>query len=59
MQLIRRLTSPASENHTALVLAVSLVAMAAMLVALLWQSNIIINQRDLIRALWGVGKFSG
>jgi hypothetical protein len=56
---MRRLTAPASESHMALALAASLVLMGVMLVALCWQSNIIVNQRDLIRALWNMGKFSG
>ena len=58
MRLIRRLASPVSEGHTAVVLAFSLVIMGLMLVALLWQSNVIVYQRDLIRALWN-WKFSG
>jgi hypothetical protein len=58
MQMLRRITEPVSENHTALVLALSLVCLAGLLVGLLWQSSIIMHQRDLIRALWGSGKFS-
>jgi hypothetical protein len=58
MRMMRRLATPASENQMALVLAVSLVVMGLMLVALLWQSNVIVYQRDLIRTLWN-WKFSG
>ena len=52
MQIVRRLVAPASEKQTALVLAVSLVIMGLMLMALLWQSNVIVYQRDLIRTMW-------
>ena len=41
-----------------MVLAISLVIMGLMLIALLWQSNVIVYQRDLIRTLWS-WKFSG
>jgi hypothetical protein len=58
MRIVRRLATPASENQMALVLAVSLVIMGLMLVALLWQSNVIVNQRDLIRVMWS-WKFAG
>jgi len=58
MRLLRRLSVPASEGHITLVLAASLVLMGGMLLALLWQSNVIIYQRDLIRLLWS-WKFNG
>ena len=58
MQIMRRLATPASENHMALVLVVSLVIMGLMLMGLLWQSNVILYQRDLIRTMWN-WKFSG
>jgi hypothetical protein len=58
MQIVRRLAAPASEKQTAMVLAISLVIMGLMLIALLWQSNVIVYQRDLIRTLWS-WKFSG
>ena len=50
--LMRRFAVPASESQLALTLAVSLVMMAALLVCLLWQGNIISAQQQLIRALW-------
>jgi hypothetical protein len=52
MRLLHRLAMPASESNLALVLAASLVVMAMLLWALLWQSSVIIHQRDLIRLLW-------
>jgi hypothetical protein len=53
--LLRRLTVPASESKLALVLAASLVVMALLLLAILWQSDVITHQRDLIRWLWNGG----
>ena len=50
--LIRRFAVPASESQLALTLAISLVMIAAMLLCLLWQGNIIKFQQDLIRELW-------
>jgi hypothetical protein len=50
--LLRRFVSPVSESQLALTLAVSLVMMAAMLICLLWQGNVIKFQQDLIRDLW-------
>ena len=50
--LIRRFAMPASESQLALTLAISLVMMAALLLCLLWQGNIIKFQQDLIRELW-------
>jgi hypothetical protein len=44
--------TPVSESQLALTLALSLVVLAAMLMALLWQSSIIAFQQDLIRSLW-------
>jgi hypothetical protein len=58
MKLWRRLVVPASESQMALALGVSMVALALMLCALLWQSNIIAYQRDLIHWLWN-SRFSG
>jgi hypothetical protein len=46
------LKAPVSESQLALTLALSLVIMAAMLMALLWQSSVIAFQQDLIRSLW-------
>ena len=58
MRLLRRLALPASENQLALALALAMVVMALMLMALLWQSNVIAYQRDLIRWMWN-GKYGG
>ncbi len=55
MRLFRRLSVPANESQLAVALAFSSVAMALMLWALLWQSELIAYQRDLIRWLWSAG----
>ena len=52
MRLLRRLALPASESQMAVALGLSMVMMALLLWALLWQSSIISYQRDLIRWLW-------
>ncbi len=52
MQLLRRLTAPATESQMAVALGISALAMALMLWAILWQSDIIAYQRDVIRWLW-------
>lgn len=54
MRLLRRLAVPASESQLGLALALSLVVMALLLCGLLWQSGIILYQRDLIRWLWNL-----
>ena len=58
MKLLRRLTVPASESQLAVVLSVSMVVMALLLYAVLWQSSVISYQRDLIYWLWN-SKFHG
>ena len=58
MRILRRLTVPASESQMAVILSVSMVVMALLLCAVLWQSNVISYQRDLIYWLWN-GKFNG
>lgn len=58
MKLLRRLQVPATESQLAITLAVSLVMMAAMLLGILWQANVINFQKELIRALWN-SKFAG
>lgn len=58
MKLLSRLKVPATESQLALTLAVSLVMMAAMLLGILWQANVINFQKELIRALWN-SKFAG
>lgn len=52
--LRRRLSVPASESHLSLALGLSLVIMALLLCAVLWQTNVITTQRDLIRWLWNL-----
>lgn len=52
MSLLRRLKVPASESQLGLTLAVSLVFMAALLLCLVWQANVIAFQQEMIRYLW-------
>jgi hypothetical protein len=56
--LIRTLRLPARESHTNLALAVCVLLMGLLSVALIWQAQIIANQRDAIRFLESV-KFGG
>jgi hypothetical protein len=48
IRYIRQLSVPATESHLALGLGVAAIAMALMLWAIVWQSNVIAYQRDLI-----------
>lgn len=57
--LIQRLRVPASECQMALVLGISSVLMSLMFWVILWQSNIIADQRDVIRWLARALKFGG
>jgi hypothetical protein len=52
VSLLRRLKVPASESQLGLTLAVSLVFMAALLLCLVWQANVIAFQQEMIRYLW-------
>ena len=52
IRAFRRLSVPASESNLGMGLAVAAVTMALMLWAIVWQSNVIIYQRDIIRWLW-------
>jgi hypothetical protein len=52
MRLLRRINVPASESQMAVVLSASVVMLAMLLCALMWQSNVIVYQRDVIRDLW-------
>lgn len=54
MRLLRRLNGPASESQIGLTLAVSLVMLAAMLLCLVWQANVISFQQEIIRSLWNL-----
>jgi hypothetical protein len=49
--LIRTLRLPAAETHTSLALAACVAIMGLLSVALVWQAQIIANQRDIIRFL--------
>jgi hypothetical protein len=52
IEAIRRLNEPASESHLGMALAVAAVVMGLMLWAIIWQANIIVYQRDVIRFMW-------
>jgi hypothetical protein len=54
LRFLRGLGVPASESQLALTLVVSLVFMAAMLLGLIWQANVIAIQREIIRTLSGI-----
>ncbi len=56
--LLRRLAVPASESQMAVALAFSALAMSLMLWVIIWQSDVISSQRDVIRWLWSL-KFGG
>jgi hypothetical protein len=56
--LIRTLRLPAAETHTNMALAICVLMMGLMSVAIIWQAQIIANQRDVIRFLETV-KFGG
>lgn len=58
MSLLRRLSLPANESQMAVALGFSVVAMSLMLWVILWQSDVIAYQRDLIRWLWS-WRFNG
>jgi hypothetical protein len=52
--LIRRLSIPASESHLSVALALSVLVMSLLLWGIVWQSDIIAKQRDVIRWLWSL-----
>ena len=58
MRYLRSLVLPATESQLGLALAISIVFMAIMLCGLVWQSGVIVYQRDLIRWMWN-WKFGG
>ena len=58
IRFLRRLCVPAGESHLALALALAALTMSLMLWAILWQSDLIAYQRDLIRWLWSA-KYGG
>ena len=49
--IVRTLRLPAAESHTNLALALCVLIMGLMSVAIVWQAQIIGNQRDIIRFL--------
>ena len=49
---LRRLKEPATESHMGIALAVAAVTLAMMLWAIIWQTDVIVYQRNLIRDLW-------
>jgi hypothetical protein len=52
--IMKKLTIPASESQLSLALGLSVLVMSALLWAILWQSNIIAQQRESIRYLWSL-----
>lgn len=56
--IIRKLRIPASESSMGIVLTICVVGMGLMSMALLWQAQIIANQREAIHYLETV-KFGG
>lgn len=56
--LVRALRLPAAESHTNVALVVCVILMGMLSVAIVWQAQIIANQRDIIRFLETV-KFGG
>lgn len=56
--IVRRLHIPASEGSMGIVLTICVLAMGLMSIALLWQAQIIANQREAIHYLETV-KFGG
>ena len=56
--LVRTLRLPAAESHTNLALVLCVFLMGMLSVAIIWQAQIIANQRDAIRFLETV-KFGG
>jgi len=52
LRVIRRLSVPAGESHLEMALAVAAVALGLMLWAIIWQSNVIVYQREIIRWMW-------
>lgn len=52
MRLFRRLVVPATESQMAVALGLCAITMALMLWAILWQSDVIAYQREIIRWMW-------
>lgn len=58
IQMIRRLNVSATESLVGLALGASAVMMGLLLWAIVWQSNVIAYQRDIIKWMW-TSKFGG
>jgi len=58
MQFFRRFSIPASESQMAVALCLCAVMMSLMLWAILWQSDVITYQQDVIRWMW-TARFGG
>jgi len=56
--LLNKLRVPASESSTGIVLAICAVTLSLMSIALVWQAQVIANQRETIRFLSQL-KFGG
>jgi hypothetical protein len=52
MKLPRWCSAPANDSHLAMALGVSVVMMAGLLCALVWQAGVISYQQEIIRWLW-------
>jgi hypothetical protein len=52
--IMKKLTIPASESQLSVALGLSVLVMSGLLWAILWQSNIIQQQREAIRYLWSL-----
>ena len=58
MRLLRRLSIPASESQMAVALCLCAVSMGLMLWMIMWQTDVIVYQRDVIRWMW-TSRFGG
>jgi hypothetical protein len=56
--LVRTLRIPATESSMALILSICVLSMGLMSLAIVWQAQIIANQREAIKWLEGL-KFGG
>ena len=52
--LMKSLTIPATESQLSVALALSVLVMSIMLWGILWQANVISQQREAIRWLWSL-----
>ena len=58
IQMIRRMNVTATESLVGLALGTSAVVMGLLLWAIVWQSNVIAYQRDIIKWMWS-SRFGG